>query len=38
MKSLTGWQPRVELRAGIAATVAWIEEHLELYRVERYVV
>ena len=38
MTALTGWQPRVELEAGIAATVAWIDEHRDLYRVDRYVV
>ncbi len=38
MASLTGWEPRVALPAGIAATAAWIAEHLDLYRVDRYVV
>jgi NAD dependent epimerase/dehydratase len=38
MSDLTGWQPRWELEAGIAATVAWIEEHRDLYRVGGYVV
>lgn len=38
MTALTGWQPRVGLEAGIAATVAWIDEHRDLYRVDRYVV
>ena len=38
MTALTGWQPRVGLEAGIAATIAWIDEHRDLYRVDRYVV
>lgn len=38
MTDITGWEPRTELRAGIAATVAWIAEHRDLYRVDRYVV
>jgi len=38
MTALTGWQPRVGLEAGIAATVMWIEEHRDHYRVDRYVV
>jgi NAD dependent epimerase/dehydratase len=35
---LTGWRPQLDLEAGIAATVAWIEGHRDLYGVERYVV
>ena len=38
MADLTGWRPRLDLEAGIAATVAWIEGHRDLYGVERYVV
>lgn len=38
MADLTGWRPQHGLDGGIAATVAWIEEHRDLYSVERYVV
>ena len=38
MTALTGWRPHVALPAGIAATAAWIEEHPDLYRVDRYVI
>ena len=38
MGELTGWKPRHGLEDGIAATVAWIEDHRDLYGVERYVV
>jgi NAD dependent epimerase/dehydratase len=38
MSGLTGWQPRHGLEEGISATVAWIEQHRDLYGVDRYVV
>jgi len=38
MAELTGWQPRHALEEGIAATVAWIADHRDLYGIERYVV
>lgn len=38
MTTLTGWQPRHELEAGISATAEWIEEHRDLYPVDGYVV
>lgn len=31
-----GWSPQVELPAGLARTMAWIEEHLDLYRPGQY--
>jgi NAD dependent epimerase/dehydratase len=38
MTAVTGWEPRVDFHTGLAATVAWIDEHSDLYRVDRYVV
>jgi dTDP-glucose 4,6-dehydratase len=38
MADLTGWRPRHGLEEGIAATVAWIEDHRDLYGVDRYVI
>lgn len=31
-----GWQPQTELDQGLEATIAWIQQHLELYRVGAY--
>ena len=31
-----GWQPETELDQGLQATIAWIQKHLELYRVGAY--
>lgn len=31
-----GWQPRIALRHGLRETIAWIEQHLQLYRPGRY--
>ena len=31
-----GWVPTVDLEAGLRRTVAWIEEHLDVYRPEEY--
>jgi dTDP-glucose 4,6-dehydratase len=31
-----GWQPEVSLDEGLGHTIAWIREHLDLYRTERY--
>jgi nucleoside-diphosphate-sugar epimerase len=38
MADLTGWRPRNGLEEGIGATVAWIEDHRDLYGVDRYVI
>jgi NAD dependent epimerase/dehydratase len=31
-----GWQPQTELDRGLELTIAWIQKHLELYRVGAY--
>jgi dTDP-glucose 4,6-dehydratase len=31
-----GWQPQVSLREGLARTMAWITEHLDLFSPDRY--
>ena len=31
-----GWSPRVDIRAGLQRTIAWIRDHLDLYRPGRY--
>jgi dTDP-glucose 4,6-dehydratase len=31
-----GWQPQTELEHGLELTIAWIQKHLELYRVGAY--
>jgi dTDP-glucose 4,6-dehydratase len=31
-----GWQPEVTLEEGLERTIAWVKEHLEMYRVGRY--
>ncbi len=37
-RELLGWEPRVSLDEGLAATAAWIEDNLERYRVGAYTV
>ncbi len=34
---LTGWEPQVDLRAGLAQTVAWLEANRHRYRSHEYV-
>ena len=36
-KDLLGWTPRHNLEEGLAATIKWVEEHLEQFRVGAYV-
>jgi dTDP-glucose 4,6-dehydratase len=36
-RELLGWQPEVEIEQGLLKTIAWISEHLNLYRVDEYV-
>jgi len=31
-KQLIGWSPQISLEEGLRLTIAWIEEHLDLYR------
>jgi NAD dependent epimerase/dehydratase len=38
VRELTGWEPTVALRAGLARTIEWIERNLERYRVDQYVI
>jgi dTDP-glucose 4,6-dehydratase len=33
---LLGWQPQVDLKEGLARTIDWIQQHLDLYRVGKY--
>ena len=33
---LTGWEPRIDLRAGLAQTVAWLEANRHRYRAHEY--
>ena len=35
---LTGWEPTVELREGLARTIQWIEQNAHRYRVDQYVI
>jgi NAD dependent epimerase/dehydratase len=35
---LLGWEPRVDLREGLARTVDWIERNVHRYRVDHYVI
>ncbi|MDD1674731.1 MAG: SDR family NAD(P)-dependent oxidoreductase [Methanomicrobiales archaeon] len=37
-KSVLAWEPRVTLEAGIAKTVAWVREHLDVYKASAYAV
>ena len=37
-KSLMGWEPSVSLDEGLAATIEFVREHLDLYRPEEYAV
>jgi NAD dependent epimerase/dehydratase len=38
VRELTGWEPTVPLRTGLARTIEWIERNLERYRVDQYVI
>jgi nucleoside-diphosphate-sugar epimerase len=33
-----GWQPRVDVRDGLARTIEWIERNAKRYRVGDYVI
>jgi dTDP-glucose 4,6-dehydratase len=35
-RQLLGWQPEVTLDEGLDQTIAWIKQHLDLYRVGKY--
>jgi nucleoside-diphosphate-sugar epimerase len=35
-RRLTGWQPRIGLRDGLAETVAHVERHLSRYKADIY--
>ena len=35
-RSLWGWQPRYSLEQGIDETIAWIERHIDRFRVDVY--
>jgi dTDP-glucose 4,6-dehydratase len=35
-RQLLGWQPEVTLDEGLDQTIAWIRQHLDLYRVGKY--
>jgi len=37
-QALLGWSPKTPLREGLAETIRWIEDHLDRYRVESYVI
>ena len=37
-RELLGWQPRVPLEEGLSITIAWVREHLHLYRPDTYAV
>ena len=37
-KRLTGWEPKVDLDAGLAETIAWIDQHRDKYRATEYAV
>ena len=37
-RELTGWEPTVPLREGLARTIEWIERNLDRYRVDQYVI
>jgi dTDP-glucose 4,6-dehydratase len=35
-EALTGWHPQVDLRTGLAQTIAWIEQNQHRYRAREY--
>jgi NAD dependent epimerase/dehydratase len=37
-RELLGWEPRVDLRSGMARTIEWIEHNVRQYRVDDYVI
>jgi NAD dependent epimerase/dehydratase len=37
-RELLGWEPRVDLRAGIARTIEWIARNVQQYRAGEYVI
>jgi NAD dependent epimerase/dehydratase len=37
-RELLGWEPRVDLRSGVARTIEWIEHNVRQYRVDDYVI
>jgi dTDP-glucose 4,6-dehydratase len=37
-RELLGWEPRTDLRAGLAQTIAWIERNARRYRADDYVI
>ena len=37
-RELLGWEPRVALGDGLAATLGWLADHLDRYRSGTYVV
>jgi nucleoside-diphosphate-sugar epimerase len=37
-RELLGWEPRVDLREGLARTIEWIERNVDRYRVGDYVI
>ena len=38
INSLTGWQPQVSIRAGLAEVITFIEQHPELFALPNYVI
>ncbi|QGG96324.1 GDP-mannose 4,6-dehydratase [Actinomarinicola tropica] len=36
LRALTGWEPSVDLRAGLERTAAWIRDHREMFDVTRF--
>jgi NAD dependent epimerase/dehydratase len=38
VRELTGWEPKVDLREGLARTIEWIECNTGRYRVDEYVI
>jgi NAD dependent epimerase/dehydratase len=37
-RELLGWEPRVDLREGLARTIEWIERNVQHFRVDDYVI
>jgi dTDP-glucose 4,6-dehydratase len=35
-REVLGWEPKVGFREGLARTIEWVREHLEMYRVGEY--